>query len=162
VQVLKQFGLPVSICPQQQFDSEGLLKVEELRNVAGKRILIFRGEGGRRLLGDTLQQRGAIIEYAEVYRRAIPTCDIGKLLHQFESGSIDVITVISLESLNNLIEMVGDAGKVWLRKLPMIVVNRKMVALIHDIGGGAEPVLADNATDQAVLEALLAWGRSLK
>lgn len=160
VQALDKLGLSASIYPAKQFDSEGLLNVQALQKVDGKKIVIFRGEGGRRHLGDTLLKRGAEVEYLEVYKRTVPAGDITGLLRHFESGDIDVITVNSSESLSNLIQMVGATGQQWLHKLPMIVINNKMLERVREMGSKVEPVQAESATDQAVVEALLGWSRS--
>ncbi len=158
VKELKKFRLPVHFYPQQHFNSEGLLELDELHQVRNKKIVIFRGEGGRDLLGDTLRERGAELEYVEVYRRAIPNSDAGKLINNFEAGKIDVITVSSLESLGNLIQLAGAPARPWLCKAPMVVVNNKMAELVRELG--SEPVQAHNATDEAVMEALLKWSES--
>src|SRR5450631_4196009 len=68
---LRESGISNVIAPTERFDSEGLLALPELQNVAGWRVMIFRGDGGRELLGDTLKARGATVEYATCYQRKI-------------------------------------------------------------------------------------------
>lgn len=50
-------------------NTEGLLKLPELHNVAGETIVIFRGVGGRDALRAGLGARGAQVHYGEVYAR---------------------------------------------------------------------------------------------
>jgi len=69
---LMQRGFAQVISPAAQSDSEALLDLPELAKVRGRRIVIFRGDGGRQLLGETLAQRGASVEYAACYRRVLP------------------------------------------------------------------------------------------
>ena len=66
---LRNFGVQDVISPQSRSDSEALLALPELQNVTNWRIIIFRGNGGRELLGDTLKARGATVDYAECYQR---------------------------------------------------------------------------------------------
>ena len=61
-----------TLIASEPYNSEALLAAASLRQVAGKRILILRGQEGRNLLGDELARRGAQVDYCEVYRRALP------------------------------------------------------------------------------------------
>ena len=154
---LKIINLPTHLYPQRKFNSEGLLDLDEMHRINNKRIIVFRGTDGRELLGDTLRARGAILEYAEVYRRAMPEGKTNELKRYFESGGIDVITVSSLESLQNLIQMAGESGCLWLRETPIVVVNNAMAELVRQLG--SEALQAENATDPAIIEALLRWSK---
>jgi uroporphyrinogen-III synthase len=65
---LQQYGLEAH-CPVSRYDSEGLLALPALQQVAEQRILIWRGVGGRETLATALQARGASVDYAELYER---------------------------------------------------------------------------------------------
>lgn len=59
----------VNACYPAEAGSEGLLALPELNDVAGRKVLIVRGSGGRELLAQTLRQRGAEVDYLEAYTR---------------------------------------------------------------------------------------------
>ena len=44
---LDKLGLPTDIFPKTRFNSEALLELKQMQDVQGKKIVIFRGEGGR-------------------------------------------------------------------------------------------------------------------
>jgi uroporphyrinogen-III synthase len=159
-QALNDFGLTVDYTPQHEFSSEALLALGPLQDMTGRKVVIFRGEGGRPLLGDTLRERGAEVTYAEVYRRARPQMEPRALMRYWADGLVDVITVASNESLENLCAMAGEAGRPLLRRIPLVVVSWRTAELARRLGFDVEPVVAQNASDEAVLAALLRWRRA--
>ena len=89
--------------PACRFDSEGLLACPELDagRVHGRLVAIVKGEGGRGLLARELRRRGAEVIEADVYRRQAPQ----RLAERLEGvrDSTDVVTVTSVEALDNLL-----------------------------------------------------------
>ena len=150
-------GHPPAVVPNKSFDTEALLADPALGSVAGKRILIVRGQGGRPLLGDELRERGARVDYAEVYQRRRPTTDPAPLLARWSRGEVDVAVITSLEGLDNLRAMLGADGEPLLAATPMIIVGDRMAAGLRDVGY-IEGARAENASDAAMYEALLIWG----
>ena len=159
---LKRFGITDALMPPGRFDSEALLAMPELSAVRGRRIAIFRGDGGREWLGNSLAARGAVIEYAECYRRVKPTADTAPLLKQWARGGIDVITVTSGDGLRNLFDLVGKLGQQWLIKTPTVVVSARMAQICRELGFKHEPLIADEASDEALVRAIRAWRASQK
>lgn len=158
----KHIGIENVIVPAGRFDSEALLALPELKKVTGSKIVIFRGEGGRELLGDTLKARGADIEYAECYRRTRPRADITPLLHRWTRGEIDIVSLTSVDGLRNLFDMLGPAGQPWLARTPVIVVGRRMAEVCRELGFQTEPLVAAQASNEAILEAIKTWREAQK
>ena len=157
VRELKRFGVEKIIAPRERFDSEALLELPELTRIAGQEIVIFRGEGGRELLGETLQARGALVTYAACYRRARPNADVTPLLHQGERGEIHIASITSADGLRNLCDMVGKNGQTWLRQIPLVVVSQRLAALAQELGFKTAALVSGQASDEAILQTIKAW-----
>lgn len=152
---LRHFGVNEVIAPGARFDSEGLLAVPELRDVKGKRVIIFRGDGGRELLGDTLVARGAQLEYAECYRRGKPDVDASPLLRAWARNELSAITVTSGEGLHNLFDLVGKLGQQWLKKTPLFVPHSRIAAIARELGLAS--VIETKAGDEGLLAGLIEY-----
>ncbi len=153
---LERFGGEDVLVPQGHFDSEALLELPELQDMAGKRVVIFRGEGGRELLGDELVRRGAELTVVECYRRGKPaSVDVDLLLKQWVRGEIDAITVTSGESMRNLFDLVGKLGQQWLRKTPVFVFHENIAEVARELG--VKQVYVTPAGDEGLLSGLIGW-----
>jgi uroporphyrinogen-III synthase len=151
---LQRFGVSGVIVPAARFDSEALLDMAELNpiKVAGKRVIIFRGDSGRELLGETLTKRGAFVEYAECYRRIRPKAEVAPLLAAWTRGEMNAVTVTSSEGLRNLWEMVGDAGRTWLESTPLFVSHERIAGTAQELG--FKRVIATAAGDDGLVAGL--------
>lgn len=164
-EALQEYGLRVDICPEEKFNSEALLSLPKMQDMANKKIVIFRGEGGRELLADTLRQRGADIEYAEVYRRSKPTdimgCTVANLVANLEdllvTGKINIIVVTSHEGLRNLWEIAGSTGQEVLTRMPLAVMSQRIATAAQELGVRHPPSIAPHANDEGLLAAIMAW-----
>jgi uroporphyrinogen-III synthase len=134
VAALQKFGIRSVIAPTKRFDSEALLEMAELKEVAGKRVVIFRGDGGRQLLGQTLIERGAKLEYAECYRRAKPVADVAPLLEGLVDGRLKAVTMTSSEGLRNLFDMIGTSAQAWLTRIPLFVSHERIARSAEKLG----------------------------
>src|SRR5487761_2763092 len=116
-QALREAGVTGVIAPTEGSDSEALLALPQLQNVKGWKIVIFRGDGGRELLGDTLQARGAEVEYITCYRRSKPSQYSRVLL----AHRLDAITLSSSEALSYLWEMLDETVRKQILSVPLFV-----------------------------------------
>ena len=104
-----------------------------MQSVSGKNVVIFRGDGGRELLADTLTARGAHIESVTCYRRAKPVLDSAPLLEAWSRNEVAAAIVTSSEGLRNLCEMLGAPGAAFLRNTLMIVPHPRIAAVARDM-----------------------------
>jgi uroporphyrinogen-III synthase len=150
---LQERGISDVIVPSEQFDSEALLALPQLRAMAAKRVVIFRGEGGRELLGKTLAERGAQVEHAVTYRRVRPEADAEPLLSAWRHGSIHAVSTMSGESLSNFYAMLPDEGRAWLRATPVFVPHQRIGAQAHALA--ITQVYLTGPSDDALIDKLI-------
>jgi len=153
----QHLGREPDICPARGADSEALLAHPDLQEVAGQRIVIFRGDGGREHLAEVLRQRGAEVEYANVYRRTRPDADLAALQHRWARHAFDAIVVTSGEGLRNLFDMVGPLAQHWLQQTTLVLINERQADIARQLGCRRPPLLCGSAEAAAVVEALRRW-----
>ena len=144
--------------PATTMDSEGLLALPELADAAGKRIVIYRGGGaapGRELLGETLSERGAQIDYVDCYRRDKPRGDFGTLTAAWRAGEIDGLTLTSSEGLDNLWSLFDDASRSSMAATPTFVPHSRIAERARLLGFGRVSVTAP--TDAGLIASLLEY-----
>ena len=157
-QALAQHGLRVDVCPASGFDSEALLAESALQNMQGQQVLIFRGNGGRDLLGATLKERGAKVDYVEVYRRTLPPV-FQQQLALLKNGEIDVIAVTSAELLNNLCALIPDDIQAFFLQQALLTGCERISEKARALGFSGSIITAENPSDEAMLDALKKWAQ---
>jgi len=151
---LAEFGFAHVIAPQSGFDSEAVLALDAFQPaaVAGRHVVIFRGDGGRDLLGETLRERGASVEYVTCYRRYCPDLDPAPLLDLAASGHLDAFTLTSSEGVPNLVAMVGEAGWQVLKDIAVFAPHPRIAA--HARAAGFLRVIETPPGDEGLIAAL--------
>ncbi|ROR34395.1 uroporphyrinogen-III synthase [Inmirania thermothiophila] len=151
---LAEAGLAADVVPAQGADSEALLAEPALQDVAGRRVLVVRGEGGRELLAETLRRRGAEVAHVALYRRVRPPLGPEPLLRWRRAGLLDVALATSVEALENLAAMAGEVLP-HLQQRPLVAVSGRVVQRARALGF-ARPWCAGGAGDRTLLEAVAA------
>ncbi|MEJ2140892.1 MAG: uroporphyrinogen-III synthase [Gammaproteobacteria bacterium] len=154
--LLEQLEYPADIVPGERFDSEGLLSHPQLQNVTGKSVLIVRGEGGRPLLGDELQKRGANVEYLAAYRRNLPRPGPDNVLqHALKELKLDIILISSGEALDNLLALTSETLMDTLLDTQLAVTHPRQAEKAIKLGFTKPAIISDEPGDEAVLQALI-------
>ena len=131
-------------------NSEALLSLPDFESVNDEYILIIKGRGGRTMLSQTLRERGARLDFLEVYQRLRPEYPPETLVKLLESQRINVILCGSAETVTNLGYHLPELHRA---QYPIIVpgerVRQHALAL-----GFREVYCADGADNQAMISTL--------
>ena len=152
---LLELNIPISVIPQDNYNSESLLKLPALRLMTGKRVVIFRGQDGRELLAQTLIERGAEVDYVQTYQRRLPQTDSKILEPVWKNPQNWVFVVTSNQGLENLGKLVTQDHQMDLLKTRLVGVSARMLELAESMGFERPCQIAARASDDALLEALI-------
>lgn len=140
--------------PRDREISEVLLQLPELQNIAGKRALMLRGNGGRELLAETLTARGAIVECCECYQREPVHYDGAEEAMRWRLRGVDTLVVTSGEMLQHLCTLIPQRYyDTWLLRCRLLVVSERLAHLARELGW-QDIYVADSADNDALLRAL--------
>jgi uroporphyrinogen-III synthase len=152
-QVLRQFGIASPLAPTTGSGAEALLDLPELAVLHDTQVVLFRGVGGQENLARQLTARGALVHYAEVYRRVRPAA---RLTAERLAG-VDIVATSSREGLENLYALAaGEAGEL-LRRLPLLVSSAEAARSAHAHGQRISPIISPQVSNEQILEELARW-----
>jgi uroporphyrinogen-III synthase len=152
---LAAVGIGHARVPTTTMDSEGLLALPELVDVAGRHIVIFRGTGGRELLRAALEARGAHVVQIECYRRAQPAAGAAGLIEAWRAKRVDAVTLTSSEGLDNLWAIFDAEGRSYLSATPAFVPHPAIAE--HAGNLGLRSVVVTPPADAGLVASLLEY-----
>jgi uroporphyrinogen-III synthase len=142
-----------------QWDSEGLWEAiqHHFSSWAGRRVVVFRGDGGREWLADQLQSVGAQVEAIAVYSR-IPLSESSpqweKVLNADADGALWILT--SSEAVRHLGTVLKQQSRQdYLAGASALCPHHNIARSAYEIGFGA--VLECHSGDAALVSAAIAW-----
>lgn len=133
--------------------SEGIISLPALQQLAGRRVIILRGNGGRHLIAPTLMQRGALVDYCEVYRRCYHQDSGGALVKSWQSQDVDSIIITSGGLLQHIVQLAAVSAKDWLLSRLLIVPSIRVAIEARELGF-TQVINAEGASNQALIAAL--------
>ncbi|MBA6413283.1 uroporphyrinogen-III synthase [Parahaliea sp. F7430] len=152
---LKRYGLE-PLTPGIEMTSEGLLKLAPLSEPQGDRVLIVKGDGGREFLRETLEQRGAQVDRFFCYRRKAVQLPPQGLANLLDRAQVGVVLISSGEGLGNFLALLSPAETTKLWAVTLVLPSQRVAAVAQE-AGFKHLIVADNASDEAMLRALKQW-----
>jgi len=139
------------------YNSEGLLACDELRQVRGRKILIFRGQQGRNLLGDELRKRGATVDYCEAYTRQSPHygADAFQQLTAAQFPTMAVFT--SNEGMHNALVAIKGESRAKMLDIPWLLISERMRESALNLGHNGVIIIAADANDEGIRLTINEW-----
>lgn len=115
-------------------ESEHLLCLPQLQQVANQRILILRGNGGRNLMNETLTHRGAQVQMLALYHRIALPFNASFCVAQWQETNIQHIVVTSSQQLALLVAPFRQENTDWLFKRTLLVPSLRIAQEAKALG----------------------------
>lgn len=153
---LQAFGIRDVIAPTQGFDSEAVLDLAEFSAsaVTGRRVVIFRGDGGRALFSETLRSRGARVEIICCYHRRVAQDGLTALFEAVSAPGFDALLLTSSEAARALPQIFGKTAAAWqrVRQTAAICGHARVAEAAR--AAGLQTVISGEAGDDGLLATL--------
>ncbi|MGR6860304.1 uroporphyrinogen-III synthase [Aliivibrio salmonicida] len=115
-------------------DSEHLLALPVLKNVAGKQAIILRGNGGRDLIFDALEELGVKITYCETYQRKSTPFNGSTKTKEWQNNNVDTLIITSGEQLSFFTSQFAGTDLDWVLSCRLLVPSERINQLGQQLG----------------------------
>ena len=140
------------IVPATGFNSEALLQLPELQQLSHRRVLIFKGEGGRELLAQCFAERGAQVESLALYRREAVNYSAEQLQSLVGAVLPDALIATSVDVLTTLDALLKPC--LFDRfELPLVVASERIAGVAKALGY-MQIITSSGAGDESIVKAL--------
>ena len=157
-QAIQHYGIRVDAMPLE-YNSQGILALQELSNVCNKTIFISCGYESRDELKPKLIAREATVILLESYCRVFLPPDetaLPSLINQ----SIDAIIITSLASLTYLRKAFFPKHTTWLYQQQLLVITTEQAKIASSMGFKKIPWICHNASIKSIVDCLLIHANS--
>jgi len=151
---LHERGVSVSAVPQGKYDSEALLALPDLQDVAGRSVLIIRGQVGRAMLAEELARRQALVSHLVCYRRVALDNPDPKVLSRWRDKGFDALILTSASAADHLWQLLGENAIELLKNMTFLVSSERIGEHCRSMGFAGSIVVAENAGMPALVSAL--------
>lgn len=103
---IEKYGVFCEFMPEE-FVAEAIIDVFRGQDVRGKRFLLPRADIARKVLPDTLESMGAMVDEVTAYRTAMGSGDSSEVIKMLEDKRIHVLTFTSSSTVKNFVRKIG-------------------------------------------------------
>ena len=131
---LRRHGIRDAAIPAQGADSDALLDLPALAQMAGQQVGLVTAPGGRGQLAKVLAERGAKVRLAEVYRRVALSPAPHRLRAMAALPERTALLVSSGEALGNLWRSLSKSERAGLLARPCVVSSERLAEQTRALG----------------------------
>lgn len=111
-EALRERGVEAEIVPEEYVAEAMADELTASRGVRGRRILLPRAAGARKVLPERLRAAGARVDEIIAYEARADEEGIAGLRRAIDSGEVDLITFTAASTVRNFVELAGtDLGR---------------------------------------------------
>lgn len=151
-----------AIVPKQQ-DSEGLLALKQLQQVDSQSIVLAKGKGGRPLIAQTLNKRGARLNAINLYLREKTEGKVSDWFQKWQHQKIDSIVLTSNAAVDVIFNDLTVKGIDWLQTCQFYVVSDRTAQYLKTFNVPIDSIHNCNgASDEAILSKIMSQNSKIK
>ncbi|WP_404341534.1 uroporphyrinogen-III C-methyltransferase [Pseudoalteromonas mariniglutinosa] len=154
------FGIRAAV--PKQHDSEGLLALKSLQDIAQNTIVIVKGLGGRTTLAKELKQRGAFLNKVVVYERLPTSDDPAKRIDHWQRIAVSGIVITSNAAVDAIFRGISATQSAWLIQSQFYVASERIAAYLQQQHVAPANIhIAAGASDSAMFACIKQQGHDM-